>query len=154
MTNVIDINAPRPLTKAEKLDLYCEALMDGKSKAEAYVIAGYSSNGARNNAQKFHRENAQYILKYQAEKITEDVPMALSVIRQIASDPEEKGGIRLKAAQDLLDRAGLGAKQKVELTVSDPNEMSTEELMNEIKRLVNDTPDLAEVLNFKESVGE
>lgn len=55
----------------------------------------------------------------------------------------EKGGIRLKAAQDLLDRAGYSAKQKVEISTKSVDELSTSELEDEIKRLLGEEPKLA-----------
>lgn len=146
MSNVIDIAAPR--TKKEKLDVFCEGLVNGLSKQAAYVAAGYAEHMSKPNSQKFYRENIQYIQAYLAEHIGVHAPTALKIILQIANDVNEKGGIRLKAAQDILDRAGFSAKQKVELTVADPKEMTTEDLHNEIKKLMGEDPELAKVFNL------
>jgi hypothetical protein len=65
----------------------------------------------------------------------------------------EKGGIRLKAAQDILDRAGFSAKQKVELTTTDPKDLTTEDIQKQIQSLLSDDPKLAKVFQLPVKVG-
>lgn len=144
MSNVTQIT-DAPKSKQEKLDLYCEGLVNGLSKQAAYIAAGYAEGQSRTNSQKYHRENAEYIQGFIAEHIGVHAPTALKVILQIMNDQTEKGGIRLKAAQDVLDRAGLSAKQRVEITTKDVKDFSTEELQNEIRKLVEEDPKLASV---------
>lgn len=144
---VVDLN-DRPLTKKEKLDIYAKALCDGHTKVQAYILAGYSAHTAQLNVYKYHRENAEYINAYISEHIGSHAPMALKIILQIMNDDNEKGGIRLKAAQDVLDRAGFSAKQKVEVTTVDVKDMNTEELQGEIKRILEEDPNLAKVFQF------
>jgi hypothetical protein len=151
--NVVNI-ADAPKTKNEKLDDFCRALADGKNREEAYAEAGYSGHNCRANAHKYYRQNAEYIQAYLSEHITTHVPMALNVILKIAADPNEKGGIRLKAAQDIMDRGGFGAKQKIELTTKDAKEMSTEELQNEVAKALIEHPFLAALITASKSVGE
>lgn len=142
MTVVNIADAPKA-TKQEKLDIYCQKLVDGWSREEAYIAAGYAEQNAKTNAQKFHRQNAEYISGYFAEHIGCHAPAALKVLLEIMNSEHEKGGIRLKAAQDLLDRAGYSAKQKVEISTKSVDELSTSELENEIKRLLGEEPKLA-----------
>ncbi|AAL85571.1 ORF.01 [Pseudomonas phage PaP3] len=144
---VVSIGAA-PLSAKEKLDLYCEGLADGLNKTQAYVAAGFSPNHAQRNVAAYHRKHSEYINAFISERIGSHVPMALRVIVSIAEDPNEKGGIRLKAAQDILDRGGFGAKQKVELTTKNVEDMSAEDLMNEVRRILDEEPDLAKVLSF------
>ena len=144
---VVDLN-DRPLTKKEKLDIYAKALCDGHTKVQAYILAGYSAHTAQLNVYKYHRENAEYINGYISEHIGSHAPMALKIILGIMNDENEKGGIRLKAAQDVLDRAGFSAKQKVEVTTVDVKDMNTEELQGEIKRILEEDPNLAKVFQF------
>lgn len=145
MSNVTQITDAPKATKAEKLNLYCEGLANGLNRMDAYIAAGYAEGQARANSQKYHRENAEYIQGYLAEHIGLHVPTALKVVLQIMNDPNEKGGIRLKAAQDVLDRGGFSAKQRIELTTKDVKDFSTEELQNEIRKLVEEDPQLASV---------
>ncbi|AUX83693.1 terminase small subunit [Pseudomonas phage NV1] len=146
-TTVVDITSA-PLTPKEKLDLYCEALCDGFNKTQAYIKAGFSAPHAQRNVAPYHRKNAEYIQAYISERIGSDAPAARKVVLEIMNDPNEKGGIRLKAAQDILDRAGFGAKQKIELTTKDVADLTTEDIKNELAKLFNDEPELAKVVAF------
>lgn len=143
-----------PKSKQEKLDIYCESLANGLSRKEAYIAAGYSPHMAVQNAQKYHRSNAEYIQGYMAEHISLHVPTALKVILEVLNNPNEKGGIRLKAAEALLDRGGQAVKQKIEISAKDVKDMSTEELESEIAKLISENPTFASIFNPKESVRE
>jgi hypothetical protein len=151
--NVVNIT-DAPKSKAEKLDLFCEGIANGLSRSAAYEAAGYSAHDCKANANKYYRQNSAYIQAYIAEHIGSHAPTAFKVLLQIMNDPNEKGGIRLKATQDVLDRAGFGAKQKIELTTKDATEMSTEELSNEIARLISENPELAGLFHQKVPMGE
>lgn len=153
MSNVVNI-ADAPKSKQDKLDDFCKALADGKTREEAYVEAGYSGHNCRANAHKFYRQNADYIKVYMSEHIGVHVPTAFKVVLEIATNPQEKAGIRLKAAQDIMDRGGYHAKQTIELVTRDATEMNTEELENEIRRLVRENPTVAALLNREESSGQ
>lgn len=153
MTNVVNI-ADAPKSKQEKLDLFCEAIANGKSRVEAYKEAGYSAHDCKANANKYYRQNSAYIQAYIAEHVGCHAPTALKVIIEIMNDQGEKGGIRLKAAQDVMDRAGFGAKQKIELTTKDAKEMTTEELSSEITKLISENPGLAGLFNQAQLQGE
>ena len=137
-----------PLSAKEKLDLYCEALCDGMNKTQAYINASFSPNHAQRNVAAYHRKNHEYISAYISERIGNHVPTALRVVVGIMNDPDEKGGIRLKAAQDIMDRGGFGAKQKVELTTKDAKDMSTDEIEVQIRELLMGDPKLAQIINI------
>lgn len=153
MTNVVNIQ-DAPKSKQEKLDLFCEAIANGKSRTEAYQEAGYSGHDCKANANKYYRQNSAYIQAYISEHVGCHAPTALKVIIEIMNNQQEKGGIRLKAAQDVMDRAGFGAKQKIELTTKDAKEMTTEELSNEITKLISENPTLASLFNHSQLQGE
>lgn len=144
---VVDINSS-PLTPKEKLDLYCEALCDGLNKTQAYISAGFSKNHAQRNVAPYHRKHAEYITAYLSERIGSHVPAALRVVVQIMNDENEKGGIRLKAAQDVLDRGGFGATRKLELTTKDVSELTKEDLQNELSKLLHEEPELAKIFHL------
>lgn len=143
-----------PKSKQEKLDDFCRAIANGLTREAAYQEAGYSGLNCRANAHKYYRQNHEYITAYLSEHIGTQVPMAIKVIVEIASNPDEKAGIRLKAAQDILDRGGFGVKQKIELTTKDAKEMSTEELQNEVIRLISENPLLARLVNQEVDVSK
>lgn len=148
MSVVLITDAPKA-TKQEKLELYCQGIANGLSKERAYIEAGYAEGMARANAQKYHRQNHEYIQGYISEHIGSHAPTALKVILTIMNDETEKGGIRLKAAQDVMDRAGFSAKQKLEITTKEVKDLSTEELQNEIRKLTEDNPDLLKIFGAK-----
>lgn len=151
-TKVVSIN-DAPLSPKEKLDLYCEALCNGLNKTQAYVAAGFSSAHAQRNVNPYHRKHAEYINAYLSERIGTHVPAALRVVLEIMNSETEKGGIRLKAAQDILDRGGFGASKKIELTTKDVNDLSTQDIQNELAKLFTDEPDLAKILDFSRLKG-
>lgn len=140
-----------PLSPKDKLDLYCEGLCSGENKTQAYIKAGFSANHAQRNVAAYHRKHAEYINSYISEQIGAHVPTALKTVMKVLNDENEKGGIRLKAAEMILDRGGFGAKQKLELTTKDVNELSTEELHREFEKLFSENPDLAKVIPFSKS---
>jgi len=144
------INPEAPRTLKERLDKYCEGICMGLSRAKAYVAAGYSPNSADKNATVFHRTHQEYITAYIGEHIGTHAPMAIGTILKIMNDPDEKGGIRLKAAQDILDRAGYSAKQKLEVTTKDVKDMSTEDLQKSIQGILSEDPKLAKIFQFKQ----
>lgn len=155
MTNVTPISEAPKLTKAERLDLYCQGLCDGLSRKNAYVERAQYADGpyALRNANHFHKANLTYINAFISEHIGSHAPTALKVILRIMNDECEKGGIRLKAAQDVLDRAGFSAKQKIEVTTPDVRDMSSEDIKNELKRAFEESPELAEVFNLRPKQG-
>lgn len=137
-----------PLSPKEKLDLYCEALCDGENKTQAYIKAGFSANHAQRNVAAYHRKHAEYITSYISERFASHVPTALRVVNRILLDEEEKGGIRLKAAEMIFDRAGFAAKQQITVTTKEVTDMSTEEMENEFRKLAGENPELAKILSF------
>lgn len=145
--NVVSLDEAS-LTPRDKLDKYCQGLCDGLNKTQAYISAGFSANHAQRNVAPYHRKHADYISSYISERIGSHVPAALRCIVSIMNDDNEKGGIRLKAAQDVLDRGGFAASKKIELTTKDVTDQSTEELTNELRKLFEDEPELAKVLHF------
>lgn len=142
------INPSAPATKKERLDVYCENLCNGIGKVKAYIAAGYSPLHAERNVSAYHRANSEYIQSYISEHIGTHAPSALKVVLQIMNDESEKGGIRLKAAQDVLDRAGYNTKQKIELTNVDPKDLTTEDIQKQIMNLLEDDPKLAKVFQL------
>lgn len=150
VTNIQDA----PKSKQEKLDDFCKGIANGLSREDAYIEAGYSGLNCRANANKFYRQNHAYVTAYISEHIGSKVPTALKVIEQIMMDPNEKGGIRLKAAQDLCDRGGFTAKQRIEISTKDTKDMTTQELEDEIAKLAAENPVLAQLFYPKVNVQE
>lgn len=62
-------------------------------------------------------------------------PLAFSICRQIAEDPDVKAETRLKAAQDLLDRATGKAAQHLNVAVDVTHSLPEKELLDRIAYL-------------------
>lgn len=137
-----------PLSPQEKLDAYCEALCDGENKTQAYIKAGFSANHAQRNVAAYHRKHAEYINAYISERIGSHVPAALRTVMKVLMDEDEKGGIRLKAAEMIFDRGGFAAKQQITVTTKAVEEMSTEDMASEFEKLISENPELAKVISF------
>src|SRR5512132_664375 len=58
-----------------------------------------------------HGGLAPQVRRRAAERVLLSADEAIQVIRSFVSDPTVPAGVRLKAAQDLADRAGLAAAQ-------------------------------------------
>jgi hypothetical protein len=75
-----------------------------------------------------------------SEELSSYVPQAISTLVKIMKNENERGAVRLKAAQDILDRAGFGSVQKLDVTTS-TSELSTEDLNKQIALLMGNTYD-------------
>jgi len=146
MSNVTNI-ADAPASKQERLDLFAEAIVNGATREEAYVSAGYSPHNCKANAHKFYRANSAYIQGVISERIGAHVPAALKVLVNVMNDPNEKGGIRIKAAEVLMDRGGFSTKQRIEISTKDIKDLSTEELQDEIRKLISENPGVLSLLD-------
>lgn len=70
-----------------------------------------------------------------SEELSSYVPQAISTLVKIMKNENERGAVRLKAAQDILDRAGFGATQKLDVTTS-TSDLTTEDLNSQIAQLL------------------
>lgn len=153
MSNVTQIT-DGPKSKQEKLDDFAEAICNGMSREAAYIHAGYSPVNCRANANKFYRANHEYISGVIAERIGTHVPAALKVLVEVMTNPDEKGGIRIKAAEVLMDRGGFSTKQRIEITTKDVKDLTTEELEIELRKTLSENPAIAALFNQEKSVRE
>jgi len=77
-----------------------------------------------------HERGADSVVDVQ-QRIQEHAPEALGVLIDTMKDKGEDSRHRTKLAQDILDRAGLGAPRKIEAKVA--HAMVTDELVEEMK---------------------
>lgn len=109
-----------PLNQQEQL--FMEYLFDGNQMRhpdEAKQLAGYPSNYPVLKIVKKIKE--ELIDKYD-DYLTLYAPKGLAALMDVLSNPEVPGSkLRLQAATELLDRAGVVAKDKKEQTTNQPN---------------------------------
>lgn len=136
---------------AEKLALFKEAYYEnGGCLKAAYISAGFSENHAATNASKYFANHKDEIITYVNTKIAGYVPTAIGTIVKIMNSETEKGGIRLKAAQDLLDRAGYKPSDKIEIRTEDVDNMSTGDIKEKIRELLQEVdPTLGKLVDLK-----
>lgn len=140
----------KELTPAEKLAIFKEHYYATGNITKSYIAAGFSEKSANNNAHKYFKDHKDEILGFVHTKLAEHVPAAIGVVVTIMNNPEEKGGIRLKAAQDLLDRAGYKPSDRIEIRTEDMNELSTGDIKDQIKKLLNEVdPTLGKLADLK-----
>lgn len=136
-TKVADINRQRlardAQSIAERVRLFAEARCQGHTIIDSYALAGYSRD--QKEASLFHRTHKAEINALMSEELSSYVPQAISTLVKIMKNENERGAVRLKAAQDILDRAGFGATQKLDVTTS-TSDLTTEDLNSQIAQLL------------------
>lgn len=134
--NVIKMNAAPRVSVAEKVRAYSYYRAQGFSQVDSHEKAGYARSA--HEASRFAKTYAKEIASHMADHIGDHAPQAFQVIIELMNNVNEKGSIRLKAAQDVLDRAGLGANKKVELTTKDASDMTSEEIRQSITSMLEE----------------
>ena len=89
----------------------CTAHRKGGGECRAQAVAG-------TNVCRVHGGNAPQVRRRAAQRLLEASDSAAALLVKIVDDERLPVEVRLKAARDLLDRAGLGAKERVELSVA------------------------------------
>jgi hypothetical protein len=114
------------------IDLYIE--YDGNHQL-AWTDAGYSES-TRNKAMHTLRKHWDIVQKRIVEKIGTQVPKALAMVVHLMENGKNES-IRLKAAQDILGRAGYDQASKIELTDKKAEDLTRDELTKELQELMN-----------------
>lgn len=90
---------------------------------------------------RMHGGKAPQVMKKADERIRDLVDPALSRLAKLVDDPAS--AVALAAVKDILDRAGYGARQRIELTIRQQAEklaanlgMDPDELIEEAERIV------------------
>ena len=109
-----------------------EFVLTGNATQSA-IKAGYSSKTAY---QKGHQLKNQFTVEIEdatRQAMRDAIPGALAQIKQLAAAADSES-VRLQAAKDILDRAGLKPTERIEqITV----EKSTDELRRELAQLMS-----------------
>ena len=123
-----------PKTDKQK-DFVANFILHGNA-AKAARDAGYGNmnDAAKRRGHELKLRYKDYIAQQIANNISGYAPAALAMIADIATNGESEA-IRLKAAIDLMDRAGYKPTTKTEQKTIAVEERSTEELEEELKQL-------------------
>lgn len=110
-------------TLSERINVYAEAWLDTKSKRKAYEAAGYKS-ATHSNAAAFHAQHWDEIKKHVSTKMASHVPMAIEVLAEVATKGRSETA-RVKAALELLDRAGFDKTTKIQVNQEEAKDHDT-----------------------------
>ena len=113
-------------------------LETGGDNSECARLAGYSTSSPdvlkSTGYAIAHRQRVQDALLEQSRKMLKtELPRSLRTMIELRDDKKIKAEIRLKAAIEIMNRAGMGAIQKSQLTVT--HELSEAELVQSIRVL-------------------
>lgn len=121
---------------SERQFTFLMTYLSGGSKADALAAAGYAENAAWSV---FESARLRSAISFVLENflVGDAAPASLRALYQIVTDDKTAPGIRVQAANSLLDRAGFDAKrhERNAGTGKDASQMSREELQAEIDKL-------------------
>ena len=95
--------------------LFVTAVLSGKGKGEAARLAGY--NDSTNGVAAWQSKKVQAAVAVLIDRflVGEAATLAVGVLYEIAGDKRVASGVRVTAANSLLDRAGFTAKRHEKL---------------------------------------
>tara|TARA_R100000664_G_scaffold21989_1_gene31393 strand:+ start:1887 stop:2360 length:474 start_codon:yes stop_codon:yes gene_type:complete len=102
--------------KSEKRKIFVERMIEHGDHIKAAKEAGYEKDDPQKfavEANRLKRQLHDLILKGMKERFSSSAPKAAHVIETLMNSGESEA-VRLKAAQDLLDRAGYQPTTRVE----------------------------------------
>ncbi len=135
----------------DRLQRFKQAYVENGGKiTDAYIKAGFSANTAYINASGYFSKHREEVESYFRTHMAQYAPQALTTILTIMNDSSEKGGIRLKAAQDIMDRCGYKPKEHIEITTEEVENMSTSQIKDRIKELLSEVdPEIGNIVDLK-----
>jgi len=125
-------------TIAERIKIYTTALANGSNKRDAYAAAGYGCP-TFSNAHNFHEKYHKEIDKELRNVIHSKVPTALQVLEEVMVSGKSETA-RVKAALEILDRAGFDKQTKIQIGSSEAK--SEDQLKQELQQLLTANPDV------------
>lgn len=137
-SNVVPLPSVNETTLKDRIAKYAEVWITSGNKTEAYEAAGYSCV-TPSNAYNFHKQHHEAITKEAAMAISGNVPIAIKTLTEVMINGKSETA-RVKAALEVLDRAGLDKTTRVQIGTDEPK--SQDELQSELKRLLMENPEL------------
>jgi len=119
--------------QAEFIRLYV-ASEDAGNAARCAIRAGYSEATAKQKGYNMKRQFAEVIKEETVKLIGDSATLGLAGIIHLAKNASNQN-VKLQACKDLLDRAGFGSVNQVEITGMDKK--TDEELKKELELLLN-----------------
>ena len=98
-------------------------------------MAGYSKKGLKQMGHMLKQQFEREIEDRMKKMIQDAVPAALTQISRLSTGAESEN-VRLSAAKDILDRAGLKPTEQIQQEVAHVETASTDELKRELEALL------------------
>jgi hypothetical protein len=137
-SNVISLPSVNDTSLSERIAKYAEVWLATSNKRAAYEAAGYScSTGS--NAYQFHKQHHEAIQREAAMHLASHLPKAIGALADIMVNGKSETA-RVKAALEILDRAGLDKTTRIQIGQEEPQNKG--ELQQQLQKLLRANPDL------------
>ena len=123
--------------RTEKQEAFIESYCQTGNATKAALQAGYSEAGAKQQGHVLKNKFAKEIEQRIKKMVQDAVPAAVSQISILAQTATSEQ-VRLNAAKDILDRAGLKPADRIEQRISH-DDKSMDELKRELEALTGTT---------------
>ena len=121
--------------RTDKQERFIESYCLTGNAAKAAEMAGYSKKGLKQMGHMLKQQFEREIEDRKKKMIQDAVPAALTQISRLSTGAESEN-VRLSAAKDILDRAGLKPTEKIQQEVAHVETASTDELKRELEALL------------------
>lgn len=126
-----------PKSMEEKIKLYALHWIATGNKAEAYLKTGGTN---KNGAYQFHRAHSKEIDKYVWNNgFKDNVPLAINTLVEMMVNGNSDTA-KLKAAIELLDRAGFNKTDKLALKDESTSNLEDQDINRQIQELIKNNP--------------
>ena len=137
-SNLLQMPPVNETSIRERISKYAEVWLATSNKRAAYEAAGYSC-ATGSNAYNFHKQHHEAITKEAGMHLASHIPKAIQALSDIMVNGKSETA-RVKAALEILDRAGLDKTTRIQIGQDEPKTQS--ELQNQLKALLMANPEM------------
>lgn len=138
MSNLAYLPGVDETTLEQRIQKYAEVWLATSNKTEAYKAAGYACP-TPSNAYNFHKQHHEAIQREAHMCLSSHVPKAIASLSDIMVNGKSETA-KVKAALEILDRAGLDKTTKIQIGSDEP--ASKEDLQVQLRELLKRNPEI------------
>ena len=138
-SNVVQLPSTNETSLKERITKYAEVWLATSNKRAAYEAAGYSC-ATGSNAYNFHKQHHEAITREASMHVASHVPKAIEALSDIMINGKSETA-RVKAALEILDRAGLDKTTRIQIGNDEPK--NQDDLRKQLQGLLASNPELA-----------
>jgi hypothetical protein len=137
--NLAKIERNTQLKLTDMQEKYVDGILAGLRPADAMRAAGYSERMAKEPTLMLRSSIIAAAIKLAVTQrlLSEGLPLAYSVLCELARSPNEPGAVRRAAARDLMDRAGFVAPKAIDAASAGADKPLSEMSSDELRGLVD-----------------